>query len=92
MAARVSTYEASVANASAIADGAAGKSRAENAEKATTITYGVNWILNPNSRVLLNYARTNFGRPVTYLSTTTPSGLGTTSKEDVLSVRSQINF
>ena len=92
LAARVSTYEASVANASAIADGAAGKSRAENAEKATTITYGVNWILNPNSRVLLNYARTNFGRPVTYLSTTTPSGLGTTSKEDVLSVRSQINF
>ena len=96
LAARVSTYEASVAatsaNASGIADGAAGKSRAENAEKATTITYGVNWILNPNSRVLLNYARTNFGRPVTYLSTTTPSGLGTTSKEDVLSVRSQINF
>lgn len=63
--------------------------RVENSQAAKTITYGINWILNPNSRILLNVARTNFERPVTYLSTT---GLGTTSKEDVVSVRSQINF
>ncbi|MEN9689518.1 MAG: hypothetical protein RI998_1515, partial [Pseudomonadota bacterium] len=95
LAARVSNYKTSLAGTSAnanIADGGIGKSRAENSEKATTITYGLNWILNPNSRILLNVARTNFDRPVTYLSTTKPSGLGTTTKEDVVSVRSQINF
>lgn len=93
LAARVSTYETSLAGTTAnaaITDGGSNKSRAENSEKASTITYGLNWIVNPNSRVLLNYARTTFDRPVTYLSTS--NSLGTTTKEDVVSVRSQINF
>ena len=67
-------------------------SRGENSENAQTITLGLNWILNPNSRVLMNYSETNFDRPVTYLSTTTPATLGSTSNEKVLSVRTQLNF
>ena len=66
--------------------------RGENSENAQTITLGLNWILNPNSRVLMNYSETNFDRPVTYLSTTTPATLGSTSNEKVLSVRTQLNF
>lgn len=67
-------------------------SRGENSENAQTITLGLNWILNPNSRVLMNYSETNFDRPVTYLSTTTPATLGSTSNEKVLSIRTQLNF
>jgi phosphate-selective porin OprO/OprP len=66
--------------------------RGENSENAQTITLGLNWILNPNSRVLMNYSETNFDRPVTYLSTTTPATLGSTSNEKVLSIRTQLNF
>ena len=67
-------------------------SRGENSEQAQTVTLGVNWILNPNSRVIFNYAVTKFDRPVTYLSTTTPATLGSTSEEKVVSIRTQINF
>jgi phosphate-selective porin OprO/OprP len=67
-------------------------SRGENSEQAQTVTLGVNWILNPNSRVILNYAVTKFDRPVTYLTTTTPATLGSTSEEKVVSIRTQINF
>ena len=64
-------------------------SRGENAEGGNTTTLGVNWILNPNSRVIFNYAVTKFDRPVTYISTTS---LGSTSEEKVVSIRTQINF
>jgi len=67
-------------------------SRGENSEKAQTITYSVNWILNPNSRVIFNYAVTKFDRSVTYLTTTTPATLGTTDLEKIVSIRTQINF
>ncbi len=94
LALRASEYKASIPILSGTSRtletiGGASTTRVENSQGARTTTYGLNWILNPNSRVLLNIARTNFDRPVTYLSTT---GLGTTSKEDVVSVRSQINF
>ncbi len=66
-------------------------SRGENAATATTNTLGVNWILNPNARLIFNYAETKFGNKVTYLSTT-PADVGFTSKERVASVRTQLNF
>ncbi len=69
-----------------------GFSRGENSTKASTWTLGVNWILNPNSRWILNYADTKFGTAVTYLSTSSPTSLGTTSREQVMSVRTQLNF
>ena len=64
-------------------------SRGENSESGNTTTLGINWILNPNARVIFNYALTKFDRPVTYIST---SSLGSTSEEKVFSVRTQINF
>jgi phosphate-selective porin OprO/OprP len=69
-----------------------GFSRGENSTKASTWTLGVNWILNPNSRWIFNYADTKFGTAVTYLSTSSPTSLGTTSREQVMSVRTQLNF
>jgi hypothetical protein len=51
----------------------------------------VNWILNPNARVIFNYAETKFGTKVTYLSTDATT-VGFTSKERVASIRTQLNF
>ena len=75
-----------------IATSSTSQSRGENSTTANTVTYGVNWILNPNSRILFNYANTRFNTPTSYLSTAYPSQLGTTTREQVLSVRSQVNF
>jgi len=67
-------------------------SRGENSEGGKTITLGLNWILNPNARILFNYADTRFDRPLTYLTTDYPTKLGSTSSEQVISVRTQLNF
>ena len=88
---RVSEYKASVpGTGSAITDGGNNKSRAENSESARTITYGLNWLLNPSTAVKFNYAATKFDRPVYILSTAPASA--TTNTENVFSVRAQINF
>ncbi|NBW55453.1 MAG: hypothetical protein EBR42_09145, partial [Betaproteobacteria bacterium] len=59
-------------------------------EKAKTITYGLNWLLNPNSRVMFNYATTQFDRPVYLLSSTDTTSRS--SRENIFSIRTQINF
>ena len=84
LAVRVSSYKSSYTPV------VAGNSRQENSSGANTITYGVNWLLNPSTAVKVNYAQTKFDTPVTYLSTQ-PTG-ATTSTENVFSVRAQINF
>ena len=86
LALRVSSYKA---NYTSVLAGNS-NSRQENSAGATTITYGVNWLLNPSTAVKVNYAQTTFDAPVNILSAT-PSG-GPTSKENVFSMRAQINF
>ena len=66
-------------------------SRGENSATATTNTFALNWILNPNARVMFNYAETKFGTKVTYLSTTA-TDVGFTNKEKLFSVRTQLSF
>ena len=73
------------------ASGKTNSSRGENSSTGTTNTIGVNWILNPNARVIFNYAETKFGTKVTYLSTDATT-VGFTSKERVVSIRTQLNF
>jgi len=88
---RVSQYKASLPGFVTIAnDGGNNLSRAENSEKAKTITYGLNWLLNPNSRVMFNYATTQFDRPVYLLSSTDTTNRS--SRENIFSIRTQINF
>jgi phosphate-selective porin len=83
---RVSEYTADGSNS---VDGAVTGNRTQNSTNARTVTYGVNWILNSNARIMANYATTKFGTAIAPLDTT---DMGTTTKEDVISVRTQINF
>ena len=83
---RVSEYTAAGSNS---VDGAVTGNRTQNATNAQTVTYGVNWILNSNARIMANYATTKFGTAIAPLDTT---DMGTTTKENVFSVRTQINF
>jgi phosphate-selective porin OprO/OprP len=70
-------------------------SRAQNSETATTNTYALNWILNSNARIMFNYAETKYGQSIILLDVNKTSAAyasGTTDKERVFSVRTQINF
>jgi len=65
-------------------------SRYQNSPKATTQTFALNWILNSNARVMFNYSTTTFGQSVEALDTGYNNSA--TTKEDIISVRTQFNF
>ena len=83
---RVSEYSAAGSNS---VDGAVTGNRTQNSTGAQTVTYGVNWILNSNAKIMANYATTKFDTAIAPLDTT---DMGTTTKENVFSIRTQINF
>ena len=100
LAARLSEYDASdvsVGNTTA---------RQQNNNKARTLTLGVNWLLNPNARIMLNYAKTDFegqcfsgsGNAISStacvraLDVTNPATQTSIDSETVVSLRAQVNF
>jgi phosphate-selective porin len=96
---RYSKYDASLAQATTLKSGTISEntvtgdtnSRYQNSPTANTSTYSLNWILNSNARVMFNYSQTKFGSPVEYLDTDANT-TSKTSKENIFSVRTQINF
>ncbi len=63
--------------------------REQNSDKAYTVTAGLNWLINPNARVMLNYSETKFNSAVTPLDV---SGASSGKSEKVISLRTQLNF
>jgi phosphate-selective porin OprO/OprP len=80
---RLSSYEATPSNSTG------SNNTLENSTKATTITYALNWIMNNNARMMLNYAETKFGSAVTPLDVVSATSI---TKERIVSIRSQVNF
>ena len=60
-------------------------------QKIDSYSIGLNWLLNPNARVMFEYTRTDFGGNTFPLDATT-TGVTGSSKEDIFSVRTQLNF
>jgi phosphate-selective porin OprO/OprP len=60
-------------------------------EKFESYGIGLNWLLNPNARVMFEYTRTNFGGVTQPLDTSGAGGTGS-DKEDLFLIRSQLNF
>lgn len=64
--------------------------------KATTYTLGLNWILNPNARIMFNYSRTSFGNAFYPVDNGTGGTAGSPTKSadssQVFSARAQFNF
>jgi phosphate-selective porin OprO/OprP len=63
--------------------------RIQNSAKANTTTLGLNWLLNPNARIMLNYSLTKFDTAVTPLDV---DGATAGKDEHIISLRSQLNF
>jgi len=53
---------------------------------------GVNWILNPMSRVMFEWTRTDFGGNTLPLDIAAPAGSMGIKQEDVFSIRTQVMF
>lgn len=53
--------------------------------------FGVKWIVNPNTRFLLSYVRTNFDDTIT-VAPTAPGKATRTDKESAITVRGQFDF
>jgi phosphate-selective porin OprO/OprP len=73
---RVSSYDASDWAATTATTGS---------KKGNTTTLGVNWILNPNARIMLNHSTSKF-------DTAFAASAATGDKETVTTLRTQINF
>jgi phosphate-selective porin OprO/OprP len=54
-------------------------------KKGKTDTLGINWLLNPNARIMLNHSTTKFDTPFAL-------GASTGNKEVVTTLRTQVNF
>ncbi len=80
--------------------------RQQNNDEAKTLTVGVNWILNPNIRIMLDYAKTDFEGEcfsgtgnttsttacVKALDVSNPATQTAIDSETVVSLRGQVNF
>jgi phosphate-selective porin len=88
---QTATFDSSTAYKLNDGSGSTYKSRYQNSPKANTSTYSLNWILNSNARVMFNYSSTKFGSAVELMDTDLGS-LSSTTKEEIFSVRTQINF
>lgn len=53
---------------------------------------GLNWLLNPNTKFMVEYTRTMFGGPTCALDTDVRAGTSCKDHEDLVSVRAQYNF
>jgi phosphate-selective porin OprO and OprP len=68
-----------------------GVTPATGASVAKAWTLGAKWIVNPNTRFLLNYVRTDFGNTIT-VTPSAPGKAAQTDKESAITVRGQFDF
>ena len=89
---RQSTYDASDVKINDGTDSHWG-SRLQGSNEAKTLTYGLNWILNPSIKFMFNYADTDYEFPVERLNGDDKiQGDRTTSGSQVMSARLKMKF